>query len=69
MNRLAWWLVMGLLLANVCFATWSQGWWADWGWQPVDPREPDRVLQQLNPQALTLRPPAPTQASRPSDSP
>jgi hypothetical protein len=49
------------LIANVLFAAWANGWLQPWGWQPVQPREPQRLQQQLNPQAMQPEPPSPSQ--------
>ena len=55
MNR--WTLVVLLLLVNLGFAAWSNGYLKPLGWQPSDPREPQRLEQQLRPEALQLSPP------------
>lgn len=54
MKRLLWWLCVLLLLANLLFAAWVRGYLRPWGWQPADPREPQRLEQQLRPEALQL---------------
>lgn len=51
-----WWLVVWLLLANLGFAAWSNGYLKPLGWQPNDPREPQRLEQQLRPEAMQLMP-------------
>lgn len=59
-------ILLLLLVANVGYGAWSQGWLAGIGWVPQDPAEPWRVTQQLRPEAITLgtatAQPAPTGA-------
>lgn len=43
-----------LLAANLAFLGWSQGWLKAWGWAPQDPAEPQRLAQQVKPEALRL---------------
>lgn len=52
MNR--WALVLLLLQVNLGFAAWSNGYLKPLGWQPADPREPQRLEQQIRPEALQL---------------
>ena len=47
-------ILLLLLVANVGYGAWSQGWLAGIGWVPYDPAEPWRVTQQLRPEAITL---------------
>lgn len=47
-------ILLLLLVANVGYGAWSQGWLAGIGWVPQDPAEPWRVTQQLRPEAITL---------------
>jgi hypothetical protein len=47
-------LVLILILANGAFFAWSQGMLADWGFAPHTGREPQRVAQQVRPEALRL---------------
>ena len=47
-------ILLLLLVANVGYGAWSQGWLAGIGWMPQDPAEPWRVTQQLRPEAITL---------------
>lgn len=49
-----------LLLANAGYFAWSQGAFASLGWAPAQHREPERLRQQLQPEALQLLPPAQT---------
>lgn len=55
------WLTLLLVLLNLVFAAWVRGDLQPWGWQPNDPREPQRLQQQLRPEALQLIPPDPRQ--------
>ena len=48
------WLVAVLLLLNLGFAAWVKGYLRPWGWQPADPREPQRLEQQIRPEAMQL---------------
>ncbi len=43
-----------LLLANVLYLAWGQGWLVAWGFGPVVQSEPQRLAQQVNPEALVL---------------
>lgn len=47
-------LVLLLLLANGAYFAWSQGLLRDWGYAPVDESEPQRVAQQIKPEAIRL---------------
>ena len=50
---------LGLLLAiNLVLAAWNLGAFARWGWGPDDGREPERLSQQIRPEAITLQVPA-----------
>jgi hypothetical protein len=59
-------LVLVLLLANVGVLAWGQGWLAGVGLGPVSQAEPQRVAQQLRPEAMRIvtgadaSPPAPS---------
>jgi len=46
--------VLLLLLANAAFFAWSQGYLAAWGLAPVVQSEPQRVAQQIRPEAIRL---------------
>ncbi|HSW17854.1 MAG TPA: SPOR domain-containing protein [Ramlibacter sp.] len=45
-----------LLLANIGFFAWSQGFLRAWGIGPVQQSEPQRLAQQVRPELLTLLP-------------
>ena len=67
-------LVVLLLVANVAWFAWSQGWLRVFGLAPTVQAEPERLERQVRPESLTLRPldaasaaaPAPAPASRAS---
>jgi hypothetical protein len=50
-------LVLLLLLANAAFFAWSQGLLLAWGLGPTQQAEPQRVQQQVRPEALRILPP------------
>lgn len=52
------WLIVALVLANLALAAWNLGAFARWGWGPDDGREPERLEQQIRPEAITLQLPA-----------
>ena len=47
-------LALVLVLANAGFVAWSQGWLADYGFAPAVQAEPQRLTQQLRPDAMRL---------------
>ena len=47
-------LAVVLVMANLLFWAWSHGGLRVFGWGPSDPREPQRVEEQLRPEALLL---------------
>ena len=61
MKKTLWLCAAVLLIANVLFAAWANGWLQPWGWQPVQPRETQRLQRQLNPQAMQPEPSSPRQ--------
>lgn len=67
-------LVLLLVLLNGAYLAWSQGWLLGWGYGPVQQREPQRVEQQIRPEALELLPldkvqaPAPAAPAAPAES-
>jgi len=48
------WAVIVLVLANAGYFAWTQGYLGGLGMAPVDQREPQRLAQQLKPEALRL---------------
>ncbi|MDD2544756.1 MAG: SPOR domain-containing protein [Burkholderiaceae bacterium] len=50
-------LVLLLLLANAAYYGWTQGLLRPWGWAPEEPSEPERLAQQIRPEALQILPP------------
>lgn len=52
------WVAILLLLANGCYFAWSQGWLGAWGdslgFKPAQQREPQRLEQQIRPEALRI---------------
>ena len=49
-------IVLLLLLANALFYAWSQGYLLAWGTGPTQQSEPQRVAQQVRPQAVRVLP-------------
>ena len=47
-------LALLLVLANVLFWAWSSGSLKIFGWAPIDPREPQRLEEQLRPEVIQL---------------
>jgi hypothetical protein len=47
-------LVWLLLLLNVLYWSWAQGWLLPYGFGPSSQREPQRLAQQIQPEAITL---------------
>ena len=47
-------IVSVLLLLNVAYFAWGQGWLLAYGWGPTPQREPQRVGQQIRPEALVI---------------
>lgn len=45
-----------LLLANVGYYAWSDGWLRSWGWAPTEQSEPQHGTQQIAPEALRIVP-------------
>lgn len=43
-----------LLLLNVLYGSWAQGWLLPYGFGPEPQREPQRLAQQILPEAITL---------------
>lgn len=51
-------VLLALLLANAVTLAWTQGWLASYGLAPVAQAEPQRLEQQLRPEAMRLLSPA-----------
>jgi hypothetical protein len=49
-------IVLLLLLANGAYFAWAQGLLAAWGYAPVQQSEPQRLTQQIRPEALKILP-------------
>lgn len=47
-----------LLLLNALYWSWAQGWLLPYGFGPLSQREPQRLAQQIRPEAITLLSPA-----------
>jgi len=47
-------LALLLVLANLLFWAWSSGSLKILGWAPIDPREPQRLEEQLRPEVVRL---------------
>ncbi len=54
LRAFVWWL----LLLNVLYGSWAQGWLLPYGFGPVPQREPHRLAQQIHPELITLLSPA-----------
>jgi hypothetical protein len=52
------WSIATLVVLNLALAAWNFGAFARWGWKPQDGREPERLAQQVRPQAIALHRPA-----------
>lgn len=48
-------LALLLVLANLLFWAWSSGSLSIFGWAPIDPREPQRVEEQLRPEVIEVQ--------------
>ncbi len=60
------WLVGVVLLLNVLFFAWSQYWLRPLGLGPLPQGEPERVRQQIRPEAVSLRQDVPQNAPPPA---
>ena len=47
-------VVLVLLALNLGYYAWGQGWLLVYGWGPAQQREPQRMAQQVHPEAVTL---------------
>lgn len=52
------WSIAALVALNLALAAWNFGALSRWGWGPDDGREPERLSQQIRPEAITLQVPA-----------
>ena len=61
------WMLALVVVANLLFLAWSQHWLAPLGLGPVSQSEPQRLSQQMHPEAIVLRParPAATASAAP----
>jgi hypothetical protein len=64
-----WLTVVLLLLLNLAFAAWHQGLLGRWGLAPHSEREPERLAQQIRPEALRLTAPASAPANVSANAP
>ncbi len=62
-------LVVMLLLANAGYLAWSKGWLASYGLAPASQSEPQRLTQQLRPEALRILSPLEARQLDPSSTP
>jgi len=47
-------LVLLLLFFNIGYFTWGEGWLRAYGWGPTQQREPQRLAQQVHPEAIAV---------------
>jgi hypothetical protein len=71
--KIRWWIAL-LLLLNVITLAWQWDAFSRWGWGPNVQREPERLQQQIKPEALQFTLPgqaasAPAPSSAPASSP
>ncbi|MFV0680726.1 SPOR domain-containing protein [Ottowia sp.] len=59
-------LVVVLIVANLVWAAWSQGWLRGVGLGPTTQTEPERLERQVRPEALHIQPQMQTQAPSPT---
>ena len=59
------WILALVVVANLLFLAWSQHWLAPLGLAPEPAGEPYRLQQQVQPEAIVLRPVRPENRSRP----
>ena len=62
--KMRWWIAI-LLLLNAMTLAWQWDAFARWGWGPNVQREPERLLQQIRPEALQVTVPG-QEASAPA---
>ena len=58
MKNPAFWrnLCLALLLLNLLFWAWSEGYLRAVGWGPREVNEPERLQEQVRPEALQIKP-------------
>lgn len=49
-------IVLLLLLLNIGYFSWGQGWLLPYGWGPAQQREPQRLAQQVRPELIQIVP-------------
>lgn len=59
------WMLALVVVANLLFLAWSQHWLAPLGLGPVSQSEPQRLSQQMHPEAIVLRPARPSASAAP----
>ena len=62
------WMLALVVVANLLFLAWSQHWLAPLGLGPVSQSEPQRLSQQMHPEAIVLRPARPAASASASAS-
>lgn len=60
-------VVLVLVLLNSAYLAWSQGWLLGLGYGPTPQREPQRLSQQIRPEALRLVSPEAAQQANPPE--
>lgn len=65
---LKYWLAL-LLLLNAAVLAWQFDAFAPWGWGPNSDRQPDRLQQQINPDALKFGLPGSAESVKSAESP
>jgi hypothetical protein len=48
------WLILTLMVLNALFYSWRQGIFETWGFAPESTREPERTLQQIQPDNVVI---------------
>ena len=59
------WILALVVIANLLFLAWSRHWLAPLGLVPESESEPYRLQQQVQPQAIVLRPVSPHNTAAP----
>ena len=63
------WTLALVIVANLLFLAWRQHWLAPLGLAPMPEGEPERLQQQVHPDAIVLRPVRPENAIVPAATP